>query len=123
MKTHKDLNVWKEGIVLTAAVYRVTRSFPKEEVYALSQQLRRAAVSVPSNISEGAARNKTNDFIRFLRIALGSLAEVETQIIIAEELNYLNQGEYYDFLAKIKMIRIQLHGLIKSIENRELNGK
>lgn len=74
MKTHKDLEVWKNSIKLVADMYDVTENFPKEELFGLTAQIRRAAVSVPSNISEGAARNQKKEFIRFLQIAMGSLA-------------------------------------------------
>jgi four helix bundle protein len=82
MKTHKDLEVWKKGIDLVGSVYKITKDFPKGEMYGLTSQLRRAAVSFPSNIAGGAARRSKNEFIQFLHIALGSLAEIETQLII-----------------------------------------
>lgn len=81
-KTHKDLEVWKRSLDLVEKVYSMTRSFPKEEVYGLTLQMRRAAVSVPSNIAEGAARGSKKEFIQFLYIALGSLEELETQLIL-----------------------------------------
>ena len=80
MKTHKDLEVWKNSIDLVVLIYSLTSTFPKEELFCLSSQIRRAAVSVPSNISEGAARNQKKEFIRFLQISMGSLAEVDTQL-------------------------------------------
>jgi len=82
-KTHKDLEVWKRSLDLVEKVYSMTRSFPKEEVYGLTLQMRRAAVSVPSNIAEGAARGSKKEFVQFLYIALGSLEELETQFILA----------------------------------------
>jgi four helix bundle protein len=88
VKTHKDLDVWKEAMSLARAVYALTQSFPKEEVYGLTDQIRRSAVSVPSNIAEGAARGSDKDFIKFLSIALGSLAELETQLMLAESFGY-----------------------------------
>jgi four helix bundle protein len=91
MKTHKDLEVWKNSIKLVADVYDITRNFPKEELFGLTAQIRRAAVSVPSNISEGAARNQKKEFIRFLQISMGSLAEVETQINISSVLHYIKK--------------------------------
>ena len=118
MKTHKDLNVWKNSIDLVISVYRLSRKFPKEELFCLTQQLRRAVISVPSNISEGAARNQTREFIRFLRISAGSLAEVETQIVIAEKLQYLKESESVELVGHTNKIRAQLGGLIKVLEQK-----
>jgi len=93
MKDHKELNAWKVSMDFVAEVYAITRVFPKEEIYGLTSQLRRAAVSIPSNISEGAARNSSKEFVQFLHIALGSAAEVETQLLIAQRLDYTNNIE------------------------------
>lgn len=93
MKTHKDLDVWKNSISLVKEIYIVSKLFPKDELYGLTNQIRRSAVSVASNIAEGAARNYEKEFIRFLYIAKGSLSELETQIIIAKELEYAYSGE------------------------------
>ena len=117
MKTHKDLDVWKNSIDLVGEVYRLTKAFPKEELFCLTNQLRRAAISVPSNISEGAARNQKREFIRFLRIATGSLTEIETQFQIAHLLHYIPDYEFNDISGKIFQIRSQLSGLIKFLEN------
>src|SRR5208337_5175176 len=84
--THKDLDVWKEAMNLAKQAYFITSNFPKEEIYGLTSQIRRAAVSIPSNIAEGAARNSHKEFIQFLYIALGSVAELETQLLLAREL-------------------------------------
>ena len=89
IKSYKDLIVWQKAMDLVVMVYQFTRTFPKEEIYGLTNQLRRAAVSVPSNIAEGQARKSTAEFKNFLSIARGSLAEVETQLIIANRLCYL----------------------------------
>jgi four helix bundle protein len=78
IKSHKDLKVWQESMTLVTQIYKVSEDFPKHEIYGLSSQIRRAAVSIPSNIAEGAGRNGENEFTRFLYIALGSLSEVET---------------------------------------------
>ena len=83
MKTHKELNVWKDSIDLVVDIYRITKLFPKEELYGIVSQIRRSAVSVPANISEGSARNYTKELIRFLRIAQASLSELETLIQIS----------------------------------------
>ena len=89
LKGHKDLDAWKKSIDLVEYFYKKTKEFPKEEVYSLTSQIRRSVISIPSNIAEGAARNSKKEFIQFLYIALGSAAELETQIIIAERLGYL----------------------------------
>jgi len=89
LKTHKDLDVWRESIELVKEVYKVTAEFPKEELYNLTSQIRRCAVSIPSNIAEGAARKSKKEFINFLYVALGSCAELETQLIISKELGFI----------------------------------
>jgi four helix bundle protein len=88
-KSYQDLVAWQKAMDLVAEIYRLTRDFPKEEVYGLVSQLRRAAVSVPSNIAEGQGRRGPGEFKHFLRMSLGSLMEVETQIMIAARLHYL----------------------------------
>lgn len=89
MNTHKDLLVWKKSIDFVTEIYKLTQNFPKEEQYGLVSQLRRSAISIPSNIAEGAARNSEKEFIRFLQIARASATEIETQLIIAKNLDYL----------------------------------
>ena len=116
MRTHRDLDVWKEGIDLVLAIYKILGTFPKEERYALSDQIKRAATSVPSNIAEGAARNGRKEFVQFLYIALGSLAELETQLIIAEKLHYLADTEIF---ALIEREKSKLLGLIRNLKDRE----
>ena len=93
IKTHKDLDVWKESLELARLVYLMTSKFPKEELYGITQQIRRSAVSIPSNIAEGAARNSQKEFIQFLHIALGSLAELETQLLLSEKLGFIKENE------------------------------
>jgi four helix bundle protein len=115
MKTHKELNVWKDSIELVVEIYEITKHFPREEMYGLTSQIRRAAVSVPANISEGAARNYTREFIRFLRISQASLSEVETLMIISLRLNYLDENLFKTIQGRIFKVNAQLSGLIKSI--------
>ncbi|MBF0598339.1 four helix bundle protein [Faecalibacter rhinopitheci] len=112
MKTHKDLNVWKNSVDLVTNIYKETQSFPKEELYGLTSQIRRSAVSIPSNIAEGAARHSNKEYIQFLYIALGSLAELETQLIIAYNLNYLRESKYSEFILILNEIGKLLNGLI-----------
>ena len=115
MKTHKDLDVWKDSIELVVKIYQITKIFPKEELYGLTSQIRRAAVSVPANISEGSARNYSKEFIRFLRIAQESLSEFETLLQISSRLNYINEEMFKSVQGRIFKVNAQLSGLIKSI--------
>lgn len=113
LKTHNDLDVWKRSIELVTEIYTITKSFPKDELYGLVNQIRRAAVSIPSNIAEGAARKNTKEFIQFLYIALGSISELETQIIISQKLSYLDQTKSNKLLKEVIQIISMLLGLIK----------
>jgi len=116
MRSHRDLEVWQKSIDLVKEIYALTASFPDHEIFGLTSQLRRAAVSVPSNIAEGAARGSQKEFLRFLSISVGSLAEMETQIVIAEKLAYLPTG--HSFTSKVEKIRRMLHGLIRAIKSK-----
>lgn len=112
-RKHHDLIVWQEAIALVKNVYCLTRDFPKEEIYGLSNQIRRAVISVPSNIAEGAARTSNREMLQFLSVARGSLSELETQLIIARELGYLK--EYHEITEKIDRIFGLFGGLMNSI--------
>lgn len=118
---HKELDVWKASIEFVSELYEKTRGFPKEEMYGITSQMRRAAVSIASNIAEGAARNSDKEFVQFLYIALGSLAEVETQIIIAEKLRYMNSSE--DLFEKMLSIKQMMLGLIRHLKNKKVKHK
>ena len=120
LKTHKDLDAWKRSLDLVEMVYKVSKEFPKEELYGLINQLRRAAVSIPSNIAEGAARGSKKEFIQFLHIALGSLSEVETQLIIANRLGYVNDTNDID--QQLGTIRKLILGLIRYLRTRNAKG-
>jgi four helix bundle protein len=113
VKSHKDLDVWKLSMVLVEHIYAITKKFPKEETYGLSLQLRRAGVSVCSNIAEGAARGHDKEFSQFLYIALGSISEIETQLEIARRLGYLATLETSNEM--LTRIRKMLIGLIRHI--------
>lgn len=117
IKTHKDLDVWKEAMSLAKEVYDLAENFPKEETYGLVSQIRRAAVSIPSNIAEGAARNSTKEFIQSLYVSLGSLAELETQLLLSRELGF-PKNEEID--GSIERVRKMLLGLIKHLRGRLL---
>ena len=115
MKTHRDLDAWKLGIELANTIYELTRGFPREELYGLSSQMRRAAVSVPTNIAEGAARESVKDFRRFLFIARGSLAELETLLLIASKSKLISEAEENNLLASRNRVAKTLQGLIRSL--------
>lgn len=113
-KSHKDLMVWQKAIDLVLEIYRVTAELPKEELYGISQQMRRASISIPSNIAEGQHRKNRKEFLQFLRISYGSGAEIETQLIIAEKLySKINFTRSKDMLNEIQRM---LTGLIQKLE-------
>jgi four helix bundle protein len=113
-RKHHELLVWQAGINLVCDVYQLTQGFPKEEKFGLSSQMRRAVVSVPSNIAEGAARSSHKEFLHFLFIARGSLSELETQLIISQRLQYCSQVE--STMEKIDTIFGLLGGLMNSLK-------
>ncbi|MBU0533805.1 MAG: four helix bundle protein [Candidatus Omnitrophica bacterium] len=115
MKSYKDLEVWKKGIELVKKVYLITKKFPKEEVYGLTNQMRRAAVSIPSNIAEGKMRQHTNEYVQFLYIALGSCGELDTQLIISEQLGYISKQDALSFADESDHISRMIRNLIKTI--------
>jgi four helix bundle protein len=115
MVTHKDLDIWKMGLDVVEKVYRITERFPKDEQFGLTSQLRRAIVSIPSNIAEGAARSSKREFLQYLYISLGSLAEAETQLIIAKRLGYPNHDEIFE---NIEHLRRKLLNFIKYIKSK-----
>jgi len=114
----KDLRVWQEGMRLAVEIYRATAQFPRHEMYGLSQQLRRAAVSIPSNIAEGKGHRSDREFANFLLHARGSLLEAQTQLMIAKELEYISSEEGKRLLASSDAIGRSLNGLINSMRER-----
>src|SRR3989338_4745813 len=94
MKTYKDLTVWQKSVDLSVIIYKITENFPRSELYGLTSQIRRCSVSIPSNIAEGQKRGHKSEYIQFLRIALGSGAELETQLLIAQRIGYLAEKDY-----------------------------
>ena len=93
MKTYRDLQVWQKSMTLVTEIYKISKGFPKDEAYGLTSQMRRCAISIPSNMAEGYGRNSTNEYLHFLRIATGSLYELQTQMEISMNLYYLNRDE------------------------------
>ncbi|MCB2211969.1 four helix bundle protein [bacterium] len=114
MRDHTKLTAFQLADDLAVAIYQSTRAFPKDELYGLTSQMRRAAVSVPSNIVEGCARNSKADYLRFLDIAFGSLRELEYQITLAKRLHYLQEPNSEELLDLAKQASKVLHGLIRS---------
>ena len=113
--SYRDLIVWQRAMELVKAAYRATRGFPADEMYGLTSQLRRAAVSIPSNIAEGRGRQSTNEFVQYLSIARGSLCEAETQVLIAQQLGYVSDQVATDFLALSDEVSRLTTGLIHSL--------
>ncbi|PIR84183.1 hypothetical protein COU18_00305 [Candidatus Kaiserbacteria bacterium CG10_big_fil_rev_8_21_14_0_10_51_14] len=118
MKSYRDLIVWQKAIELVLKVYKVTDTFPDREKYALSSQMRRAAVSIPSNIAEGRSRSTAKDFVNFLHTALGSGTELETQLIIAKKLSYCGEAEYESTSSLLSEVCRMLHAMINKLEAR-----
>jgi four helix bundle protein len=118
LRDYRELIVWQKAMELVEAAYRLTSCFPKEELYGLTNQIRRAAVSVPSNIAEGQGRRSTRDFLNFLSIATGSLKELETQIMIAERLNYISSESQTAMLTLAAEVGRLAYALANSLRKR-----
>jgi len=121
-QSYTELVVWQRARQLVKLVYEFSREFPRDEIYGLTSQLRRAAVSVPSNIAEGQARQSQKDFLRFLSVARGSLAEVQTQAMIAFDLGYVLNDKMLALLEETKHVYRLLNALYGAIERRVNNG-
>ena len=117
MRPHEKLDVWNRAVDLVVAVYRVTDPFPREEKFGLTSQIRRAAVSVPANIAEGAARTYTKEFLQFLSHAQGSASELETELLIANRLGYFNVKDYDRLRGALDDIGKMLAGLAKRLKS------
>jgi four helix bundle protein len=116
VKTHRDLDVWKEGIELVGNVYKVLEKFPGQERYGLMDQIKRSAISIPSNIAEGAARQSSKEFIRFLYVSLGSIAELETQLIISKNLGFFSDEAIFENVERLKS---KLLGLVRCVKGKQ----
>lgn len=116
IQSYRDLLVWQEAMKLTAETYKITEKLPKSETYALSDQMRRSAVSIPSNIAEGFGRKSTAEFIHFLSISHGSLCELETQFELCSLINYTTEDEIRALLSKCSEIGKMLQKLMKSLK-------
>jgi four helix bundle protein len=118
IKTFRDLLVWQKAMVLVTEIYRASKSFPKEEAYGLTSQLRRCAVSIPSNLAEGYARRSRADYTRFVQIATGSLYELDTQLEIALNLEYLTKARYIELHAQAREIERMLSSLHQKLTTK-----
>ena len=116
IQSHTELIVWQKGIILTLLIYKITERFPTKEIYGLTSQIRRAAVSIPSNIAEGRRRGTKADFMNFLRIAHGSLAELETQLLIGYKLLYCTSDDYKEIYSLITEMGKMLHAMIIKLQ-------
>lgn len=117
IRSYKDLKIWQRGISLVKEIYKETQNFPRQELYGLTNQIRRAAVSIPSNIAEGHTRQHRAEFRQFLSMALGSLAELETKILISSELNYISHEACENLTQKMDSLGKMTRGLIKKLTN------
>ena len=114
IKSYKELEIWKKGIELSELIYDITKEFPSEEKFGLVSQMRRCAISFPSNIAEGSARNSYKEFIQFLYVAQGSLSELETQLILAKRLHYIKD----DLQKTIEDLKRQTNSYIKYLKTK-----
>lgn len=121
LRSFKDLSVWQKSYRLCLEIYRVTKTFPKEEKYGLTSQIRRSVVSIPSNIAEGYGRKTTLDYVRMLYISYGSVCELETQILLAGDLKLMGKDELGRLIQDLAEIKRMLKALIKSLENKPVN--
>jgi four helix bundle protein len=118
MRPHEKLEVWNKAVEFVVTIYKLTETFPKEEKYGLTSQIRRAAVSVPANLAEGAARQSNKEFIHFLSNAQGSASELDTELLIAYKLGYLSQSNYSTVCASLGNISRVISGLSQHLKRR-----
>ena len=122
MRNHRDLQVWSKSYALALELYKVSRAFPKEELYGLTSQMRRAAVSVGANLAEGCGRRSNAEMGRFVRIAMGSAAELDHHLLLSKDLGFLSDGDHRRFLGSLTEVRKMLSALLDSITD-ELEPK
>ena len=118
MKDFRQLKVWEKAHLLALEIYKATATFPKEELYGLMSQLRRASVSIPTNIAEGCGRNTDADFARFLQIAMGSASETEYEIILAFDLGFLSKNQFESLQSQAEEVKKMLASFIKTLRTR-----
>lgn len=116
MNNFRELNVWKKAVDLSTKIYKITEEYPKEEIYGLTSQTRRCTVSISSNIAEGAGRRSRKEFRQFLDIATGSCYELETQLIISQNLSYIDNDSFETILESLIEIQKMIYALVKSLD-------
>lgn len=121
LKSYRELKVWEKSYRLCVKIYRVTRKFPLGEKYVLTSQIRKSALSIPSNIAEGYGRKTKADYVRILYIAYGSVCELDTQLLIAGDLNYIQKNLGNDLNQDISEVEIMLKALIRSLEKKHIS--
>lgn len=119
MKTYREFVAWQKAMGFVTSVYKLTRIFPKEELFGLTSQLRRAATSIPSNFAEGFGRNGNNEFLHIIRIAIGSLYECQTQLEIAMNIEYLNEEQFQEVFNNSREVEALLRGLETKLESNK----
>ena len=122
MHGYRELIVWKKSMILVKLIYKISSQFPKQELYCLVNQIRRCAISIPSNIAEGRMRGTKKEYLQFLRIAYGSGAELETQLEIAKELNYISQKDLSEVELLLEEVMKMLNSMISKINPRNLRS-
>ncbi|OGE13255.1 four helix bundle protein, partial [Candidatus Curtissbacteria bacterium RIFOXYB12_FULL_40_6] len=122
IRSYKDLIVWQKAFKLALNVYEVTKKFPKEEVYGLTSQMRRCAISIPSNIAEGYARHRRLEYIQFLQIAFASGAELETQLLIAKEIGFIKENDSKSLSTQLDEVMKMLNSLIDKLKRYKTNA-
>lgn len=120
--SYKKLKIWEKAMNITKKTYKISKKLPKEETYGLTSQMRRSAVSIPSNIAEGSQRKTDKDFANFISIAKGSLVEMETQLILSKELEFLNENELIDLFKSISELDKMLYSFYQRLTNKSLTA-
>lgn len=118
INSYHDLEVWKRSRLLVKSIYDLTKTFPKEEMFGLSSQMRRAAISIPSNIAEGYSRHGIKDYIHFISISFGSTAEIETQLLLSQDIGYVDLATVDTIMAELKALQRMLHRLRQSLQSK-----
>ena len=118
IKNFTDLETWKEGHKLVLLIYKLTNKFPKDELYGIVSQMRRCVVSITSNVAEGFSRKSSKDKIRFYVMALGSITELQNQLIISRDLDYINEGEFDESVEQLIKTQKLVNGLVRFLENK-----
>jgi four helix bundle protein len=123
MQSFRDIKVWAKSHALALSIYEVTRSFPRDELYSLTNQMRRAAVSMPTNIAEGSGRGSNADFARFVQMAIGSASEVEYLLLLARDLRYVDAAEFGNLEEQVIEVRRMLIGFLRRLQSESVAGQ